>query len=157
MREGKNPRWLEPLWEKKKAETAKRVERAVKEMVRLKTPVTLEGIRNTVKTFFGVSISANTIQRNERAYAAYHKHRTAKSLAKVRDHGLAGMLRGVSGPGAVNLRARVNRLRRDTKDSLIAKLLHLEEERRKQAEREDALREEIFRLHPAARKRGGDI
>src|SRR3982750_1701863 len=139
MREGKNPRWLKPLWEKKKVETAKRVERAVKEMIRLKKPVPLEGIRNTVKTMFGASISANTIQRNERAYAAYQKHRTTKSLAKVRDHGLAGMLRGISGPGAANLRAKVNRLRRDTKDSLIAKLLQVEEERKRQAEREDAL------------------
>ena len=25
-----NPKWLEPLWEKKKSETAKRVEQAVK-------------------------------------------------------------------------------------------------------------------------------
>jgi len=157
MRESKNPRWLEPLWEKKKAETAMRVERAVREMVRLKKPVTLEGIRNTVKAMFGASISGNTIQRNERAYTAYQKHRTAKSLSKVPDHGLAGMLRGVSGPAAVNLRARINRLRRYTKDSLIAKLLELEDERKRQAEREDALREEIFRLHPAARKRGGDL
>jgi len=53
-------------------------------------------------------------------------------------------------------RARINRLRRDSRDSLIARLLQLEEERKRQAEREDALREKIFRLHPAVRKRGGD-
>jgi hypothetical protein len=66
------------------------------------------------------------------------------------------MLRGVSGASAVNLRAKVNRLRRDSKDSLIARLLQLEAERKRQAERENTLREEIFRLHPAVRKRGGD-
>jgi hypothetical protein len=156
VRGNKDPRWLQPLWEKKKADTAKRVERAIKEMVRLKEPVTLEGIRNTVKSLFGVSISMNTIQRNEEAFAAYQKNRTARRTTKVRDHDLAGMLRSVSGASAANLRARVNRLRRDSKDSLIARLLRLEEERKRQTEREDALREEIFRLHPAVRKRGGD-
>lgn len=156
MRGSRDPRWLQPLWEKKKADTARRVERAVKEMVRLNKPVTLEGIRNMVKSLFGVSISTNTIQRNEGAYAAYQKHRTARRRTKVRDHGLAAMLRGLSGAGAANLRGRINRLRRDSKDSLIARLLQLEEERKRQAEREDALREEIFRLHPAVRKRGGN-
>lgn len=156
MRTGRDPRWLEPLWEKKKADTARRVERAVREMVRLKKPVTLEGIRATVKSLFGVSISTNTIQRNEEAHAAYDKHRTARRTTKVRDHDLGGLLRSVSGRDAANLRARINRLRRESKDSLIARLLQLEEERKRQAEREDALREEIFRLHPAIRKRGGN-
>jgi hypothetical protein len=156
MRGSKDPSWLQPLWEKKRAATAKRVERAIKELIRRKAPVTLEGIRNCVQSLFGVSISTNTIQRNEQAYAAYQEHRTARRTAKVRDHDLGTMLRGVTGTSAVNLRARINRLRRDSKDSLIARLLQLEEERKRQAEREDALREEIFRLHPAARKRGGD-
>lgn len=156
MRGSKDPKWLQPLWEKKKADTVRRVERAIKEMVRIKQPVTLEGIRNTVKSLFGVSISTNTIQRNEKAYATYRKHQTARRKAKVQDHDLAGILRSVSGASAANLRARVNRLRRDSKDSLIARLLQLEEERKRQAEREDALREEIFRLHPAVCKRGGN-
>ncbi len=156
MRGSKDSSWLQPLWEKKRAATAKRVERAIKELIRRKAPVTLEGIRNSVKSLFGVSISTNTIQPNEQAYAAYQEHRTARRTAKVRDHDLGTMLRGVTGKSAVNLRAKINRLRRDSKDSLIARLLQLEEERKRQAEREDALREEIFRLRPAARKRGGD-
>lgn len=154
MRRNKDPRWLQPLWERKKADTAKRVQRAVKEMVRLKKPVTLEGVRNMVKSLFGISISTNTIQRNEQAYAAYQEHRTARRTAKVRDHNLAAMVRSASGRGAANLRARINRLRRESKDSLIARLLQTEDERKRQAEREDALREEIFRLHPTVRKRG---
>jgi len=156
VRGNKDPRWLQPLWKKKKADTARRVERAIKEMVKRKEPVTLEGIRQNVKSLFGVSISTNTIQRNEQAYAAYENHRTARRKAKVRDHDLASIVRSVSGASAVNLRAKINRLRRDSKDSLIARLLQLEEERKRQAERENALREEIFRLHPAVRKRGGD-
>jgi hypothetical protein len=156
MRGSKDPSWLQPLWEKKRADTAKRVERAIKELIRRKAPVTLEGIRNAVTSLYGVSISTNTIHRNERANAAYQRHRTVRRTTKVRDHDLGGMLRGVSGASAVNLRAKVNRLRRDSKDSLIARLLQLEAERKRQAERENTLREEIFRLHPAVRKRGGD-
>jgi len=156
MSANKDPRWLEPLWVKKKSETARRVERAVREMVRLKKPATLEGIRATVKSLFGLSISTNTIQRNEEAYAAYDKHRTARRTVKARDRDLGGLLRSLSGKAAANLRARINRLRRESKDSLIARLLQLEEERKRQAEREDSLREEIFRLHLAVRKRGGN-
>ena len=37
-----NPKWLEPLWEKKKSETAKRVEQAVTELVKQSESVTLE-------------------------------------------------------------------------------------------------------------------
>lgn len=157
MRGNKDPRWLQPLWEKKKADTAKRVQRAVKEMVRLKMPVTLEGIRNTVKSLYGVSISTNTIQRNEQAYAAYQEHRTTRRTAKVRDRNLGAMMRSASGRGAANLRARINRLRRESKDSLIARLLQMEDERKRQAEREDTLREEIFRLHPTVRKPGRNL
>ena len=96
-----------------------------------------------------------TIQRNEEDYAAYQMHQTARRSAKVRDHSLTGMLRSVSGAQSISERGSTG-LRRDSKDSLIVRLLQLEEERKRQAEREDALCEEIFRLHPAVRKRGGD-
>jgi len=54
----------------------------------------------------------------------------------------------VSGHGLTGYGANQN--------SLIARLLQIDEERKRQAEREDVLREEIFRLHPAVRKRGGN-
>jgi multidrug efflux pump subunit AcrB len=156
MRGSKDPKWLRPMWEKKKTDTAKRVDRAVKELARLKQPVTFESIRNTVKSLFGVSISANTIQRNEQAYAVYLRHRTARRTSKSADRELARRLREASGRAAVNLRAKINRLRRESKDNLIERLLQLEEERKNQAQREKALREEIFRLHPAGRRRGNE-
>lgn len=103
MARSKNPKWLEPLWEKKKSETAKRVQGAVKELVKQNEPVTLDSIRHTVRALFGISISANTIRRNEGAYAAYQKHGT--SLAPI-THGYrcfavhapsdAGRMRGQS-------------------------------------------------------------
>jgi hypothetical protein len=156
MRGSKDPKWLRPMWEKKKVDTAKRVDRAVKELARLKQPVTFESIRNTVKSLFGVSISANTIQRNEQAYAVYLRHRTVRRTSKSADRELARRLREASGSAAVNLRAKINRLRRESKDNLIERLLQLEEERKNQAQREKALREEIFRLHPAGRRRGNE-
>jgi hypothetical protein len=147
MAGSKDPKWLEPLWERKKSETAKRVEGAVKELVNQGQTVTLDGIRHTVRALFGVSISANTVRRNEGAYAAYQKHRTELPPVKAVSRSFAVMLRAVPGAGAVNLRAKINRLRRERKDSLIARLLQLEAERKRQSDREDTLREEILRLH----------
>lgn len=156
MAGNKDPKWLQPLWEKKKRDTAKRVERAVKEMLKRDQSVTLDGIRNTVRSMFGISISANTIHRNEGAYAAYQKHRTARRMTKSRNPALAALVRQLTGSKAVNLKAKINRLRRESKDSLIAHLLELQEERKRQADREDTLREEIFRLHPSACNKRGD-
>jgi hypothetical protein len=155
MAANSNPKWLEPLWERKKSETAKRVEQAVKEMVKQREPVTLHGIRHTVKALFGISISANTIQRNEGAHAAYQKYRTAREVIRSGNPAIGMMLRSLPIANAVNLRAKINRLRRESKDSLIARLLQLETERKRQADREDALREEILRLHTSTASKGG--
>jgi hypothetical protein len=155
MAANKNPKWLEPLWEEKKRETVKRVEQAVNELLRQSEPVTLDNIRHTVKALFGISISANTIQRNEGAHAAYQKNRTARQVIRAGNAALAMMLRGLPVANAVNLRAKINRLRREFKDSLIARLLQLEAERKRQSDREDALREEILRLHPSAGNKRG--
>jgi hypothetical protein len=156
MAGSKNPKWLEPLWERKKSETAKRVEGAIKELVRQGETVTLDGIRHTVRALFGVSISANTIRRNEGAYVAYQKHRTALPPVESAYRSFAVMLRAMPTASAVNLKAKINRLRRERKDSLIARLLQLEAERKRQSDREDSLREEILRLHHStARKEVG--
>jgi hypothetical protein len=150
-----NPKWLEPLWEKKKSETAKRVEQAVTELVKQSESVTLEGIRHKVRALFGISISANTIQRNEGANAAYQKQRTARQGIRARNPALATILRSLPTAAAVNVRAKIARLRRESKDNLIARLLQLEAERKRQSDREDTLREEILRLHPSTGRNGG--
>jgi hypothetical protein len=151
---GRDPKWLQPLWAKKKSDTARRVEQAVRELLRHKEPVTLNAIRNSVETLFGISISANTIQRNESAYAVYQKHRTARRLTRPRNQALSARLQKLPLTKAVNLRAKINRLRRESKDALIARLLDLQEERARQADREDALREQILQSHPSLRKKG---
>jgi hypothetical protein len=56
----------------------------------------------------------------------------------------------------VNPKAKISRLRRERKESLIARLFQLEAERKRQSEREDTRREEILRLHHStARKQVG--
>ena len=140
---------------RRRARPAKRVEQAVKELVEQGNPVTLNGIRHIVKALFGVSISANTIQRNEGANAAYQKHRTARREIRARNPALARLLRSLPTAAAVNVRAKIARLRRESKDTLIARLLQLEAERKRQSDREDALREEILRLHPSTGRKGG--
>jgi hypothetical protein len=57
--------------------------------------VTLDRIRQTVRLLFGVSISANTIRRNEGAYAAYRKHRMAFPPVKPGYRSFAVMLRAM--------------------------------------------------------------
>ncbi len=127
MAANSNPKWLEPLWERKKSETAKRVEQAVKEMVKQSEPVTLDGIRHTVKALFGISISANTIQRNEGAHAAYQKHRTAREVIRSGESGHCD-----DAAEAFQWQTRSTSERRSTdcganrKTSLIARLLQLE-------------------------------
>ena len=57
----------------------------------------------------------------------------------------------------MNPKAKISRLRRERKESLIARLFQLEAERKRQSEREDTRREEILRLHHStARKEVGE-
>jgi hypothetical protein len=142
----RNPRWLEPLWDRKRRETAKRVEGAVRHLVAKGNPVTLQAIRDTVKALFKVSISTNTIQRNEMAYEIYQKHSTARRTARGGSASLAQMQRSTPVPQRVAFRAKINRLRRESKDALIFRIIGLEEKVQGQARCENNLREEILRL-----------
>jgi hypothetical protein len=142
----RNPRWLEPLWDRKRRDTAKRVEGAVRHLVAKGKPVTLQAIRDAVKALFKISISTNTIQRNELAYEVYQKHRTARRNAKVGDVSLAQLRRDTPLQQRAAFRAKINRLRRESKDALISRIIGLEEKVQGQARRENNLREEILRL-----------
>jgi hypothetical protein len=142
----RNPRWLEPLWDRKRRETAKRVEGAVRHLVVKGNPVTLQAIRDMVKALFKVSISTNTIQRNEMAYEIYQKHSTARRTATGGSASLAQLQRNTPVPQRVAFRAKINRLRRESKDALIFRIIGLEEKVQGQARRENNLREEILRL-----------
>jgi hypothetical protein len=108
--------------------------------------VTIEAIRNMVKTLSGVSISANTIHRNEAAYEAYQKHRTEPRRKPSKEASLSQLLHDAPTNQRTSLRTKINRLRRESKDALIAKLIRLEGAARDHDARENNLREEILRL-----------
>ena len=69
--DGKVPEWLRTRWERTKCETAARVQAAVDQLQSQGRDVTFERIRDTIRSLHGVSISANTIKRNELAYQIY--------------------------------------------------------------------------------------
>lgn len=141
-----NPDWLQPLWKQKRQETTKRVAAAVRHLVAHRESVTLESIRATVKALSGISISTNTIQRNEDAYEIYRKHRAETRRTPAKDVSLSRLLRNTVMEQRGALRAKINRLRRKSKEDLIFKLLQLEKTVQDQAERENTLREEVLRL-----------
>ncbi len=108
--------------------------------------MTIESIRKTVKALSGVSISGNTIHRNEAAYEAYQKHRTEPQRRVSKEASLSQLLRDTPSSQRTSLRAKINRLRRQPKDALIAKLIRLEGAAQDHDTRENNLREEILRL-----------
>jgi hypothetical protein len=144
-----NPEWLRKSWEQKRNETAARVRAAVDALHQQKQAVTYESIRNQIKTTCGVSISANTIRRNEQAYEIYEADRAyPKSVGQRRNLQLTELVRGAPEQERRAVRSKVSRLRRETKDALIARLITVERAVAKQRTVENLLREEILRLTP---------
>jgi hypothetical protein len=142
----KPPDWLQPMWERKRRETARRVTAAVRTLKRQNKTVTLAAIRGAIQELDGISISTNTIQRNELAYEVYLKHASTSPARKTSKNGALSSLRKAA-PEAQRpaLRARIARLRRNSKDTLIAKLIELEKTVENQTKRENALRDELLR------------
>ena len=139
------PSWLQPTWERTRAETVRRVTAAVRALKRTGRAVTLTGIRETIRELDGVSISTNTIQRNELAYQVYRQHAApVKSTSGSKE--LAALQQATPDVQRVALRAKIARLRRQSKDTLIAKLVELEAAVENQRKRENALREELLRV-----------
>lgn len=105
--------------------------------------VTVDAIREKVRAIFGVPFSANTIKRNEAAYALYMSCRQRPRGPSARDTLLRDLYaRAGDRP---RLHATVARLRRQSKDHLIARLISLEQEAKLHGELESRLREEIVR------------
>ncbi len=142
-----SPEWLRPRWEQKKRETAARVAAAVDALGREKQAVTYANIREKVHALCGVWISTNTIKRNDLAYPIYRDHRPPLKARPRREILLRRVLESVPEGDRRGLQSKVARLRREPKDVLIAKLILLDQMVVKQKRAENALREEIIRLH----------
>jgi hypothetical protein len=149
MSVGKVPEWLRPRWEQTKSETAARVQTAVDQLLERGRGVTFESIRETIRSMHGVSISANTIKRNELAYQIYSAHRQWPKVAALPQPALRALVANTSDKERRGLQSKISRLRREPKDSLVAKLVCLERAVTKQRDVENRLREEILRLSAA--------
>jgi len=143
------PRWLQPIWERKKLETVRRVRAAADHLAATGTPVTLVAVRDAVKELFQASISTNTIQRNDQAYEIYLEHAKGPRRPSGGYGLLVSSVRESKGRDRAALRARIARLRRESKDALIFRLFQLEAR-----EREQSMREEVLRLSLRAPKKG---
>jgi hypothetical protein len=106
-------------------------------------PVTVNAIREKVKAIFGVPFSANTIKRNEAAHGLYMSCRQPYRVPAARDMLLRDLYASAS--DRPHLHAKVARLRRQSKDHLIARLIVLERAAELHGEVENRLREEIIR------------
>ena len=138
------PVWLSSHWERKKTDTADRVRTAIERLTAEHQPVTVTAIQNKVREMFGVPFSANTIKRNEAAYALYLSCRQPPRNHATQDRLLHDLYARTTEEDRPQLHAKVARLRRESKDHLIARLISLEERTKHQAQVENRLREEII-------------
>jgi hypothetical protein len=145
----RHPGWLQPRWERQKRDTAARVEAAVRALQKDHAEVTYASICKRVSILFGLSISPNTIKRNELSYRVYMASRRPPRRKQLRESVLLQLVNSASGPEKRSMWSKTARLRRESKDSLIARLISLERTVRQQRGAENLLREEILRLAQA--------
>ncbi len=145
----KHPGWLEPRWDRQRRDTAARVEAAVSALQKDRADVTYASICKRVSILFGLSISPNTIKRNELAYRIYLANRCPSRKKQFREPLLLQLIDGAPDQVKRSLQSRTVRLRRESKDALIARLISLERTVTQQKNAENLLREEILRLAQA--------
>lgn len=141
-----SPEWLRARWDQQRRDTADRVGRAVARLRAQDRPVTFAAIRDTVKDLDGVAISTNTIQRNDLAYAIYQQYVPRRVSSRRRHPSLSAVLDQAAASERPALRTKITRLRRASKDELIASLIQLAREVKNQQCREHALRDELLRV-----------
>ena len=144
-----DPVWLTPMWEARKKETVVRVQAAIDRLREANQHATFSAIRETVRDLFDRSISANTIKRNEVAYQLYLENRHTPRMSLVKSQSVLEFYENTEPSARAAAQARVARLRRQTKDDLIVRLLRVEETLKAARNVENRLREEIIRLHVA--------
>ena len=108
--------------------------------------MTLDAIRDTIRSTCGVSISTNTIKRNDLAYQVYVAHRPRPRVSCLPDPGRRQIIQNAPAEERHGLRSKISRLRRECKDVLVARVVSLERAAGKQRDVENRLREEILRL-----------
>jgi hypothetical protein len=140
------PVWLTPIWEQRKTETTARISRAVTKLRSDGCEVTYSSICATIRAIDGISISPNTIKRNGGAYEIYVAHRRPPRRRYLPEPLLVQTVTAAGQEEKRPLLSRIERLRRETKDALIARILRLESIVKQQKAAENTLRDEIVRL-----------
>jgi hypothetical protein len=140
------PVWLTAIWEQRRTETAARIARAVTKLLSDGCEVTYSSICAAVRAIDGVSISPNTIKRNGGAYEIYVAHRRPPRRRCLPEPLLAQIITAANPEEKRPLWSRIERLRRETKDALIARVLRLGSSVKQQKAAENALRDEVVRL-----------
>jgi hypothetical protein len=93
-----------------------------------------------------MSISANTIKRNQAAYEIYTNNRSVRQCNLAKERTLQHLIQSAPDNQRNRLCSRIARLRKIRKDRLIAMLLELEHSIDGHKDTETNLRDEILRL-----------
>jgi hypothetical protein len=141
---GKAPEWLRARWERTKCETAARIQAAVDQLRQHGRDVTFESIREAIRAT-GVSISANTIKRNQLAYEVYLANCRKPRAGHLPQPALRELVGSFPPEKRHTLEVKISRLRREPKDAFDRKAGFFEYAA-KQRDVENRLREEILRL-----------
>jgi hypothetical protein len=141
-----SPDWLRGRWADQKKATVTRIVGAVGNLQKTGGRITYASICRSVEALYGVSISANTIKRNQAAYEIYSANRGARRFSPVRGTEIQVLIQNAPKEERDRLGSRIARFRRMRKDALISRLLQLEDASNRQKMIETNLRDEILRL-----------
>jgi hypothetical protein len=140
------PTWLEGRWAEQKHATATRIAGAIASLRQAGDKITYGSICRSVQSLYGISISANTIKRNDSAYAIYSANRSSRQYSPAKEQALQKLLQNANDTQPNRVGSKIARLRRMRKDALIAMLLQLQDADARQKTTETNLRDEILRL-----------
>jgi hypothetical protein len=140
------PEWLEPLWDQRRTLTKSRVDRAIRSLRKAGLPISLRTIAKRAEIIDGAPLSPNTIYRNEAAYELYRAHAPARPRTRQRTNSLKALVADLPPTHRKRVNARVEYLRRKTKDALVAEVLILKQLLSRRETEAATLREEILRL-----------
>jgi len=149
-----SPDWLKERWADQKKATLTRIAGAITSLNQAGKKITYRSICQCVESLYGVSISANTIKRNHEAFEIYSANRSSRRYSPAKEQALQKLVQNAPAGHQTRMASRIARLRRMRKDTLIARLVQLEDAGDHQKTIETNLRDEILRLLEK-RKAGG--
>lgn len=150
------PTWLEGRWAEQKQATATRIAGAIASLRQAGERITYVSICRSVQSLYGISISANTIKRNDAAYQIYSASRSSRCFSPAKEQTLQKLIGDATDANRKRLGPKIARLRKMKKDALIAMLLQLQDASDRQKTTETNLRDEVLRLAKNKRNdRGG--